>query len=350
MRRFTLRTMRAGCTNWATLPASIFAVWCFSASPSGGRENGSQERNGVMEYWSIGFQAFPAFQHSITPSPQVSVQPPAKNLDHAHPAPRPVTSRRKIKSPCRPVVDEFDRMRRNVRIVGLKLDFSLRLRESEQHDSVVDGDAGKPEEMHGGHRALAHALRQLPGHPLLVPRRNHKNHAPMAAHKIGLPRAAAFRLEQRFMRLAEGAQTVIAGDHDPLRFRARPAGIARDDLADEPAIGFRVHRGPARVETGMIKKLPRRPDHYEAPMGIDRRWITGRNTHRPRRRIEAILPDQLVGKSKSVPLELERAGAVVWWRTHCAGRETTGRRRFAGRNRPDRGRGHGCRCAGCPHY
>jgi len=34
--------------------------------------------------------------------------------------------------------------------------------------------------------------------------------------KIGLPRAAAFRLEQRFMRLAEGAQAVVTGEHDPL--------------------------------------------------------------------------------------------------------------------------------------
>ena len=240
-------------------------------------------------------------------------------------------------------------MRRQVRVVGFKLDVSLRLRESEQYDSVVDGDAGEPEEMHDGHRALAHTLRQLPGHPLLVPRRDHKNHAPVAAHKIGLQWAAAFRLEQRFMGLAEGAQAIVAGDYDPLRFRARPAGIARDDLADEPAIGFRVHCGPARVETGMIKKLPRRPDHHETTVGINRGRITGRNIHRPRRRIEAILPDQLVGKRKGVPLELERAGAVVWWRTHYAGRETTGHRRFAGRNSPGHGQGHGYRCAGCPH-
>ncbi len=134
---------------------------------------------------------------------------------------------------------------------------------------------GKPEEMHDGCRAFAHALRQLPGHPLLMPRRNHENHAPVAAHKIGLPRAAAFRLEQRFMRLTKSAQAVVAGDHDPLRLRARSSGIARDNLADEPAIGFRVRHGQARIETGMIKKLPRRPDHHEAPMGIDGRWNTG---------------------------------------------------------------------------
>src|ERR1035437_473167 len=311
-----------------------------------------------MECWSDGKMTFwkhvdgllrntPALHYSITPPPR-SVQPPAKNLDHAHPAPRPVAGRWKAKSPQGPVIDEFDRVGRNVWIISLKLDVALRLRESEQRDSVVDGDAGKPEEMHGGHRALAHALRQLPGHPLLVPRRNHKNHAPMAAHKIGLPRAAAFRLEQRFMGPAEGAQTVVTGDHDPLRFRARPAGIARDDLADEPAIGFRIRRGQARVETGMIKKLPRRPDDHETAMGIDGGRFVGRNRHRPTRRVEAVLPDQFVGKSKSVPLEPERAGAVVWWRTHCAGRETTGSRRFAGRSSPGRGRGPECRCAGFP--
>jgi len=53
-------------------------------------------------------------------------------------------------------------MRRQVRIVGIKLDFSVRLRKSEQHDSVVDGDAGEPEEMHDGRHALAHALRNCP--------------------------------------------------------------------------------------------------------------------------------------------------------------------------------------------
>src|ERR1039458_10174017 len=135
MRRFTLRTMRAGFTSLATLPASTFAVWCFLASPSGGRENGD----------TVGGLKLPALQLSITPAlhhPGL-VQPPAKNLDHAHPAPRPVARRRKIKPPCRPVIDEFDRMRRNVWIVGLKLDVALRPRESEQHDSVVDGDAGK---------------------------------------------------------------------------------------------------------------------------------------------------------------------------------------------------------------
>jgi hypothetical protein len=37
------------------------------------------------------------------------------------------------------------------------------------------------------------------------------------------------------------------------------------------------------------------------------------------------LPDQFVGKSKGVPLEPERAGAVVWRRTHYAGPETIAR-------------------------
>jgi len=70
----------------------------------------------------------------------------------------------------------------------------------------------------------------------------------VAAHKIGLPRAAAFRLEQRFMGLAEGAQAVVAGDDNPFRLRARPAWIAHDNLADEPAIGFPrpLRAGPVR--------------------------------------------------------------------------------------------------------
>ena len=86
-------------------------------------------------------------------------------------------------------------------------------------------------------------------HLFLEPARHAKNHAPMAAQKIGFPRRAAFRLEHRLVGLAEGTQTVVAGNDDPLRFRARPARIAGDDLADQFSIGLRVRQrqfGPKR--------------------------------------------------------------------------------------------------------
>ena len=100
-----------------------------------------------------------------------------------------------------------------------------------------------------------------------------KNHPPVAAQKIGLPRAAQFRLEQRFVRPAERTQTVEAGNHHAFRFRARPARIAGDNLADEPPISFRFHQRQFRCKTGVIKKLPRRAHHHEATMIISRRRI-----------------------------------------------------------------------------
>ena len=48
----------------------------------------------------------------------------------------------------------------NVWIVGFKFDVLLRLGEVKQHDSVIDCEAWKTEQMHEGHAALAKRARE----------------------------------------------------------------------------------------------------------------------------------------------------------------------------------------------
>ena len=119
------------------------------------------------------------------------------------------------------------------------------------------------------------------------------------------------------MRLTEGAQTVVAGEHDSFFLRrACPARIARDDLPDEPAIDLRLRNRQSRFETGMVKELPRRAHHHEAPVKVGRGRIGAEGGHRAGHRIEAVLPHQFVGVGKRIPLETEGAEGVVWLRTH----------------------------------
>jgi len=131
-----------------------------------------------------------------------------------------------------------------------------------------------------------------------------------------MPLSAAFRLQQRLVRLAERAQAVEARNHQPLRFRASVAGIAMDDLADEFSVNRRCHGGQCRLEARVLKELPRRTHKYEATMIIRRRRISLENRHRARHRIEMVSPHQFVREGERVALELEAAGGVVWLRTH----------------------------------
>ena len=106
-------------------------------------------------------------------------------------------------------------MGRDVRVVGFEFNILLRLGEAIQHDSVIDGDSRKTEQVHERHAALVQRAFQFFRHLFLKPSVNPKNHAPVTAHKIRLPRAAQFRFEQRLARLTERAQAVVTGNHKP---------------------------------------------------------------------------------------------------------------------------------------
>src|SRR5450432_3108351 len=118
----------------------------------------------------------------------------------------------------------------NVWIVGFEFDVLLRLGEVKQHDSVIDGEAWKTEQMHEGYAALAKRAFQLFRDAILKLSPDRKKHAPMAAQKIGFPGRSAFCREQLFIRLAERTQAVAAGNHEAFRFRAGPAWIAGNNF------------------------------------------------------------------------------------------------------------------------
>src|SRR5437588_12820618 len=146
---------------------------------------------------------------------------------------------------------------------------------------------------------------------LLMPAPNGEDHAPVAAHKIGLPGAAAFRLEQRLMSPAKRAQTPIAWKDNPLRRVARPSWILPHHSANQPAIQLNIGCGQRRIETSMEEKLARRPDHDKAPMGVSRGRRVARNDHFAGRGVEMVLPHQLIGESEGIALELKPAAEVV---------------------------------------
>ena len=160
--------------------------------------------------------------------------------------------------------------------------------------------------MNDGDAAFAKGAGQPLRRLFLVASPDGEHHAPMAAHKIGLQRAAAFGFEERFVRPAESAQTVVAGHHNMmLRRRAAPARIARDDLADKPPINIRSRHRQARLEAGMVKELPHRARHHKAAVIISRRRLGAEGGGCAGSRIEAVLPHQLVGKGERVALETE---------------------------------------------
>src|ERR1700690_1167993 len=197
-----------------------------------------------------------------------SVQTAAINLDHTQRSAQPVTGRWKVKGPLDPVEEQFDRMLRNVWIIRLELNFPFRLRQAIYDDSVIDDDARKAEQMHERHAAFTQRPHQLLSDLFLMPLRGREYHPPVASQEIGSPHSATFRLEQRFVRLAERAQAVEARNHQPVRIRASAAGIAADDLADESSINRCCHSGQSRLEARVLKELPRRPHQHEATMVI----------------------------------------------------------------------------------
>ncbi len=80
--------------------------------------------------------------------------------------------------------------------------------------AVIDGQCRKFHQMDDGQAVLFECGGQRGGGARLVRPRKRKNHPPMAPQKIRAPRAAAFGLQQFFVRAAEFAQTRETGNDD----------------------------------------------------------------------------------------------------------------------------------------
>src|ERR1017187_5731187 len=146
MRRTTMDAAIKSATFWASTPAARFS----SASPSGSRENGDEICD--LRYAIYGSNS-PAARKSHIAN-RKSIRPVAENFHDAQHAAAPVNVWRESEHPSFLFINQFHRMFGNVRIVGFKFGGLLRLGEGIQHDSVIDGDARKAEQMHERHAAF----------------------------------------------------------------------------------------------------------------------------------------------------------------------------------------------------
>src|SRR5205814_2567924 len=115
--------------------------------------------------------------------------------------------------------------------------------------------AGKAHDMHDrrtvavqiGHQFLRRTLLMTPG--------ERPDHPPMAALKITSPRAAAFGLQELFLRPAELPQVRVAGDDDSLPAARVLARILRKDLANQAPVCFPVGWRPGWIEPCIAEEL-----------------------------------------------------------------------------------------------
>src|SRR6266436_630522 len=96
---------------------------------------------------------------------------------------------------------------------------------------------------------------QLPGRPFLMPPGEGKDHAPVTALKIALPRATTSRLEQSLPRAAEPEQVCIAWENNALIFRQLAPWAYGQNAPDQFLISLLVRDGQIRIKAGMVEKL-----------------------------------------------------------------------------------------------
>src|SRR5579864_4577429 len=85
-----------------------------------------------------------------------------------------------------------------------------------------------------------------------------KNHAPVPALEITLPRAAAFRFQHLFPGGAEFPEVCITGDHNLFGIGQRMVRINRYDAVDQPAVSRFRGDWLGGIKSCILKKLPRR--------------------------------------------------------------------------------------------
>src|SRR5438309_2146678 len=105
-------------------------------------------------------------------------------------------------------------MLRVVRIISGEFDGVIRLLEIIKQHCVVDAQARKADHMNERQAALFQPTGELARHVFLVRAGQGKDHPPMATLKIALPHAAAFPLEQMFLRATEAEEIRAAWNND----------------------------------------------------------------------------------------------------------------------------------------
>ena len=147
-------------------------------------------------------------------------------------------------------------------------------------------------------------LEQLPGHSFLMAAAEGEHHAPMASLKITMPGAAAFGFQKFFLSATERAQIGITGNDDLVLLEERFSRIRGGDLANEMPVSAVVGHRPGRIETGIYKELAGASSNDEAMVSIVRLWVAA-SINPFALRIEIIFPDQVVGVSERIFLEIE---------------------------------------------
>lgn len=234
-------------------------------------------------------------------------QPVPINLNDVHLSASPIMIRGEKEGPGRAVIGQFAGPRGHVRIVDLESYFFAGFGPMKQSNAVIDGELRKTNDMQYRIGPGGGIERKPARDAFLMLSRDGKHHAPMAAQDIRLPRAAAIGFEQLLVRGAERAQGRKARNDNFIPVAAGITRIARDNTANELLIFGGARRRRFGREAGMIKKLPGRTNHHEAAKRVLRRRL-GANGGHAAGSIEAILPDEFVGKRERVPLEDKTEG------------------------------------------
>src|ERR1041385_1278278 len=138
---------------------------------------------------------------------------------------------------------------------------------------MIDGELGKPNDMHNGRTVFFQILEQLLGGSVLVLAAERKNHPPMAPLEITLVGTAAFLFQQTLLAGAELTQVCVAGDHDFFRIGPGMRRSHRNDAPNHTAIGRLSGDRLARIKGCILKKLTRRSRHDETVVRIIRWWF-----------------------------------------------------------------------------
>lgn len=84
----------------------------------------------------------------------------------------------------------------NVRVVTLEFQSSARLADVEDHQNMVDSEAGKRDDVHDGQPGAAESFLEMGSHAVLVAPGEGKNHPPIAPLHVALPCAPAGLAQQ----------------------------------------------------------------------------------------------------------------------------------------------------------
>ena len=154
---------------------------------------------------------------------------------------------REVECSVSTIVAQFCRVAGSIWVVGREVQGRRGFSEAIQDKPVVDRDARKAKEMNYRRRPCRKGPRQMPGCSLLMPAGDEEDHSPMAAQGIGLPGSATFGFQKLFLSLAEGAQTLVAWNHDSLGLETGLAICLENRSKNPPASAVGSVKGVAFV-------------------------------------------------------------------------------------------------------